>query len=74
MSTNYKLRITQKEGYFALEYEEPVEKEWKEMIIRDTKEAILDIIIIEKDEDGNPKIDPETGKTITNLSPYYYEE
>ena len=48
MSINYKLRITQKDSYFALEYEESIEKEWKEshlILIEIFREKLMELIL-----------------------------
>lgn len=62
------------EDYFAFEYHEENSEEWKEIIVRGTKEELLEMTTSLKDEEGNDIIDETTGKVKTILSPFYYEE
>lgn len=74
--TDYnKLRITEKEDYWALEYLQENSDEWKELIIRPTKEEILNEFIPELDPETNePVIDEVTGKVKTVFWPFYYDD
>lgn len=73
MLEQYKGRVIEKNDYWAFEYKN-AEAEWCELIIRSTKEQLLEEINTQLlDLDGNPKKN-EDGETLTVISPFWYEE
>lgn len=68
-----KLQLQEKEGYWAFEYKELDSDEWKEIVIRETKQELLDLTVPLVDEEGQTILDEE-GRAKTVLYPFYYEE
>ena len=71
----YKGRIIQKDTYFAFEIYNHVTNTWQEFVIRETMEQLKEIINTPTTDvdSGEIRVD-ESGRVITIIYPYYYEE
>ena len=71
----YKGRITQKDTYFAFEIYNYVTDTWQEFVIRETMEQLKETINTPATDadSGEIRVD-ESGRVITIIYPYYYEE